>query len=138
LAVAVPSPTADGRTWRFQLRRGIRYSDGSLVRASDVRHALERALELGSRGAAYYNDIVGATACHKKRPCDLSRGITVDDRAGTITFSLRAPDGDFLHKLRLPFAVPVPASVGAVEATGRHPVPATGPYMIAGSRDRGQ
>ena len=134
LAVAVPRPSDEGKSYRFQLRDGIRYEDGSPVRASDARHALERTLRLGLPDAAsYYASIVGAARCHKGRPCDLSRGIVADDAAGTVTFSLVAPDADFLHKLALPFASLVPASAGPGEATGRHPIPGTGPYMIANS-----
>src|SRR5262249_18417908 len=66
LAQRLPSPTNGGRTYTFQLRPGIRYSDGHMVRASDVRFALERTLRLHggpSPPASYYANIVGATAC---------------------------------------------------------------------------
>ena len=35
LATSVPEPTDGGRTYMFNLRRGIRYSTGAEVRASD-------------------------------------------------------------------------------------------------------
>ena len=63
------------------------------------------------------------------RTCDLSRGIVTDDASGTITFHLVAPDPEFLYKLTLPFAYPVPPSAPdeqQVEAG----VPGTGPYML--------
>ena len=44
LAVSLPVHTAGGTRYAFQLRRGIRYSDGTLVKASDFRRAFERAL----------------------------------------------------------------------------------------------
>ena len=47
LAVSLPSPTDGGTTYTFQLRRGIRYSNGELVRPEDFRRALERDLILG-------------------------------------------------------------------------------------------
>ena len=37
LAVSVPTPTDGGTTYRFQLRRGIRYSNGAVVSPADVR-----------------------------------------------------------------------------------------------------
>ncbi len=46
LAVSVPAPTDGGRTYAFQLRRGLRYSTGAAVHASDVRRGLERVLRL--------------------------------------------------------------------------------------------
>ena len=43
--------------------------------------------------------------------CDLSEGIVTDDASGTITFHLVAPDPEFVYKLTIPFAYPVPPSV---------------------------
>ena len=130
LAVSVPAPTDGGRTYTFQLRRGLRYSTGAAVHASDVRRGLERVLRLNRDTAFYYTGIRGARRCVVRRaPCDLSSGVRVDDAAGTITFRLTAPDQDFLYKLALPNAVAVAPGVGVV---ARRPVPATGPYMVAG------
>ncbi|HYZ20088.1 MAG TPA: BTAD domain-containing putative transcriptional regulator [Gaiellaceae bacterium] len=42
LAVSLPTVSDDGRTYTFQLRRGVRYSNGQLLKASDVRYSLER------------------------------------------------------------------------------------------------
>jgi YVTN family beta-propeller protein len=133
LALQLPTPTDGGRTYTFRLRRGIRYSNGELVRAEDFRRAFERNI-IAFGGGFYYAGIVGADDCAARpRRCDLSRGIVTDDRAGTITFHLRAPDPDFLYKLALPFADAVPATTPARDI-GLHPLPATGPYVIASYR----
>jgi peptide/nickel transport system substrate-binding protein len=133
LAEGLPSPTDGGRTYTFRVRRGIRYSDGRLVRPEDFRRALERTFVI-SRDPVYYGAIVGATECAARpRHCDLSRGIAVDDEAWTITFNLRAPDAEFLFKLALPFAYAVPARTPKRDV-GTHPVAATGPYVIAAYR----
>jgi YVTN family beta-propeller protein len=132
LAATLPTPTDGGRTYRFELRRGIRYSTGALVRPADIRRELERSFHAGpaSLGATFFGAIDGAAACaRRRRACDLSHGIVVDDAAGTITFHLTSPDPDFLYKLALPTAVAVP-DVGAAIPQGR-PLPATGPYAIA-------
>ena len=47
LAVSIPTPADDGRTYTFQLRRGVRYSTGEPVRPGDVRRAVERYYRLG-------------------------------------------------------------------------------------------
>jgi YVTN family beta-propeller protein len=131
LAVSIPEPTDSGKTYTFRLRTGIRYSTGELVRAADVRRALERAFELKSYGTYLYTSIVGTSACSRRpKDCDLSKGIAADDRAGTVTFHLSEPDPDLPAKLALPFAFPVPRSAPSKDA-GRHPLPATGPYRIA-------
>ena len=133
LAVALPTPTDGGRTYTFQVRPGIRYSNGGIVRPRDFKRAIERNFVIGSDegGAGYFGGIVGADRCVAGRACDLSTGIAVDDAAGTVTFHLTEPDADFLGKLALPFAVAVPARTPARDL-GAHPVPATGPYRIAG------
>ena len=132
LAVSLPAPTDGGRTYRFQLRTGIRYSTGALVRPADIRRELERSFHGGpdSLGATFFGAIDGAGAC-VRRPtaCDLSRGIAVDDSAGTMTFRLASPDPDLLDKLALPSAVAVPPAAAAVPQ--RRALPATGPYAIA-------
>ncbi|MEP6953044.1 MAG: protein kinase [Solirubrobacteraceae bacterium] len=48
LAMSVPAPIDGGRTYAFQLRRGLRYSTGAAVRASDVRREIERVLRIHS------------------------------------------------------------------------------------------
>ena len=130
LALALPAPQAGGTLYTFVLRPGLRYSDGAPVRPQDFRYALERVFELNPAARSFFTGLVGAAACHGGSLCDLSRGITVDDRARTVTFHLTAPDGDFLDKLAFSFTAPVPASVPA-RAVRTSPVPATGPYMIA-------
>jgi YVTN family beta-propeller protein len=131
LAVSKPTPTDDGRTYRFQLREGVRYSTGEPVRASDFTRAFERGFRIeGSwvRGLPF--TIVGAAGCMEApATCDLSEGVETDDAAGSITFNLTEPDPDFLYKLALPFAYAVPAGTPFAD-TGTTPVPATGPYMI--------
>ncbi len=131
LAVSLPSPTHRGRTYRFQLRRGIRYATGVPVQPGDFRRAIERDFMIGSPGASFFEDIVGADRCMvNAHRCDLSRGIVVDGLANTVTFHLRHPDPEFRYKLTLTFAFAVPAGTPAGHDVGRHPVPATGPYMI--------
>jgi YVTN family beta-propeller protein len=129
LATTLPTSTNAGKTYTFQLRRGVRYSTGALVEPTDVRASIERVFELRSPGAPYYEGIVGAAACAAKKLCNLSRGIVVDNRARTIAFHLTRPDPEFLHKLAFPFAYVLPAKTRSRE-TGTRPLPATGPYVI--------
>ena len=135
LATSLPAPTDGGRTYTFQLRPGIRYSNGRPVQATDFRSTFERFYALGSP-VTDYDGIAGGAQCrkHPKR-CDLSRGIVADDRARTVTFHLTRPDPNFLYKLAQPFAYVLPGGTPRRPA-GTHPLPATGPYMIATYRPR--
>ena len=131
LATAIPTPTDGGRTYTFEVRSGIPYSNGEIVAPADFRHAIERGFRLDpSDFGDIYGGLVGGAACaNDPRGCDLSEGIITDDAKGAITFNLVAPDPDFLNKLTMPFAYPVPPSVPDEEqvTTG---IPGTGPYML--------
>jgi len=134
LATRLPRPADGGTTYTFTLRPGIRYSNGMVVRASDIRRGIQRQLIIGPAAGNpdYYDGIVGARACqqHPKR-CDLSTGIFANDAAGTVTFRLAQADPDFLYKLALSIVAPAPS--GAPDhAISRAPfLPGTGPYMIS-------
>ena len=132
LATSLPAPTDGGRAYTFRLRPGIRYSNGRPVQATDFRSTFERFFALGAPGTDY-DGIVGGARCrkHPKR-CDLSRGIVADDRSRTVTFHLTRPDTNFLYKLASPSAYVLPD--GTPRPAGTHPLPATGPYMIAAYR----
>src|SRR5438874_314080 len=44
LAKSLPTVSADGKTLTFQLRPGLKYSNGKPIKASDETYGLERAL----------------------------------------------------------------------------------------------
>jgi YVTN family beta-propeller protein len=134
LAVSLPTPTDDGKTYTFRLRPNVRFSTGRRVRPSDVRHTFERLFAIGKSGAIpshYYDRIVGAHRCKQGHKCDLSRGIVADDASNVVTFHLVAPDPEFLYKLAMNSAYIVPRATSLTEALAEHPLPATGPYIIA-------
>jgi YVTN family beta-propeller protein len=132
LAISLPAPTDGGTSYTFQLRRGIRYSNGQPLRPEDFRRAFERmfALEAGVNSPGDLG-IEGGAACvaHGGR-CDLARGIVTDDSADTVTFHLVAPDPEFLDKLTYVQAFAVPATT-PIKDLGTHALPATGPYEVA-------
>jgi YVTN family beta-propeller protein len=132
LAISLPAPTDGGLTYTFQLRRGIRYSNGAPVRPEDFRHGLERLFKLNAGFASlYYEHLVGARACiARPSSCDLRRGIVADDAANTVTFHLVTPDPEFTHELALSVAVAVPDGTPNHDV-GSHPIPTTGAYQIA-------
>jgi peptide/nickel transport system substrate-binding protein len=130
LATTIPRPTNHGRTYTFDLRPGIRYSDGSTVEPSDVRSSFERAYLLNVGPTNYLDDIIGADRCDAHR-CQLTRGIIPNDEARTVTFQLRRPDPDFLSVLAMPFLSIVPASTPEHEIRQAPFAAATGPYVIS-------
>jgi peptide/nickel transport system substrate-binding protein len=128
LAGSIPEPTDGGRTYTFQLRPGLRFSDGAPVRPEDFRASIERVVRLAGQIVPYYSGIVGGAGC-TARKCDLSKGIETDAAARTIVIHLGRPDPEFLHKLAIPMAAVLPSRTPATMIRGRPP-PGTGPYTI--------
>ena len=132
LARAMPKVSDGGRRYALTLRRGLRYSDGSPVRASDFAFAVERMFRLNSSGSPFYTDIVGAEAFAKTKKGGIP-GIRTDDASGEIGIELAKPRGTFTNELALPFVAPVPSDTPVEDLTA-HPPSATGPYEITRSQ----
>src|SRR5215212_6156841 len=60
LAEDLPDISKDGLTYKLKLRDGLKYSDGTPVKASDFEHTIKRVLNLESGGSAFYLVIEGA------------------------------------------------------------------------------
>ena len=135
LASTLPTPTDGGRTYTFRLRPGIRYSNGTILRASDFRRAIERLFRAGSPGTGFYTSITGAAGCVRRpHSCDLTSGIVTDDAAGTVVFHLATPDPEFLYELtEQDYTAPVPADTPDHD-NRLAPIPGTGPYRIVARR----
>ena len=137
LAAAMPTVSADGKTYTFRVRRGLQFSPPSkaLITADVIRDSVERALspKLGSvrPGAPFLRDLVGLPAYERGTRAHIS-GVRV--RGDAISFTLTAPSPDFLERISLPFFSPVPpgtpAITGGVSAEAALSSP--GPYYIAG------
>jgi peptide/nickel transport system substrate-binding protein len=134
LATSLPRISRDGKTYRLTLRKGLRYSNGARVKASDFKKTVERDFVLDSAGAAFFRNVVGAQQFAKKQKGGI-RGILVDDASGTILIHLVAPQADFKNVLASEFAAPVPASAPRAD-TSLHPLPSTGPYEITSYRPK--
>ena len=128
LAKDLPKVSSDGKTYTLTLRSGLKYSDGTPVKASDFAATIERDYKVDSPGVGFFGNIVGAADFGKTKKGHIS-GITTNDKTGVITIKLMAPQGDFENILATEFAAPVPASAPAKD-TSTSPLPSTGPYMI--------
>jgi peptide/nickel transport system substrate-binding protein len=124
----LPRVTNGGRTYTVFLRKGLRYSDGTPVRASDFEHAIKRLFKLFSGGSPFYTVIVGARRFERRGRGGIS-GIVTDNKTGRITIRLLRATGTFTQLLALPFAAPVPPSTPMGDQSF-NPPPATGPYAI--------
>jgi peptide/nickel transport system substrate-binding protein len=135
LAVSLPTPADGGKTYTFHLRPDIRWSTGAVVRPADVRSGIMRTIHGGGVEIRFFSAIRGIGQC-RWTVCQLSQGITTDEAAGTITFHLSRPDPDFLYELATPAARAVPVDTPENYSWISEKwaaIPATGPYMFAGS-----
>jgi peptide/nickel transport system substrate-binding protein len=120
----------DRRTYTFQLRADVRFTNGRPVEAADLRFSLERTLnpQTRSQGAEFFRGIVGADACQPES-CQVAGIETLAPHV--LRIRLQEFDPLFLHKLAMPFAAAVPRE--DVERWGedfaRHPV-GSGPFKL--------
>jgi peptide/nickel transport system substrate-binding protein len=131
LAESLPKISNGGKTYTLTLRKGLKYSDGSPVKASDFASTVERLFKISSPGSFYYESIVGAEEFAKTKKGGIA-GIKTDDKSGKIEIELTAPHGSFTNELAMLFVALLPADTPARNLTAGPP-PATGPYYITES-----
>jgi peptide/nickel transport system substrate-binding protein len=130
LAESLPTVSADGKTYSFTLRKGLLYSNGAPVKASDFAHTIERAIKLGWGNKSFLTEnIVGGEAFDKGKASSIS-GIQTDDASGKITIKLVAPYGPLLNVLAFPATGLVPSAT-PMKSLPNSPPPGVGPYEIA-------
>ena len=103
-----PDATDEGRTYVFQLRPGVRFSNGAAVRPEDFRHSLERLLRLRRRSSlSLLHRDPRRRRCGRRRAATSPRG-SRPTRGGR-SRSICGARAEFLHALALPTASVVPA-----------------------------
>ncbi len=129
VAQSLPTVTGGGKTYTFMLRKGLVYSNGAPVKASDFAYAIERAIKLGWGSDSFLTEnIAGAEEFQKGKASSIS-GIQTDDATGRITIQLVAPYGPFLNVLAFPAAGLVPSGT-PMKNLNNDPPPGVGPYEI--------
>jgi peptide/nickel transport system substrate-binding protein len=131
LAASMPKTNAAGTDYKFTLRKGLKYSNGQPIKASDFLHTIIRDFKLNSPGIGFFSNIVGSDACEgNPTGCKSIPGIITNDAAGTVEIKLKKPESDFLYVLSIPFSSLVPSSTPQTD-TEKPPPPANGPYYIS-------
>ena len=129
LAENLPQISKDGKTYTLTLRKGLVFSNGQQVKASDFRYTIERAIKLNWGGKSFFtNYIVGASAFDTGKSTTIS-GIQTDDATGKITIHLTTPYGAFPNVLAFPSAGLVPSGTPNTNLSS-NPPPGVGAYMI--------
>lgn len=129
LAQDLPTISRDGRTYEFTLRRDLRYSDGTPVRASDYPYSVERMIKIPWGGRSFVtNYVVGAQDFDSGR-ADRISGITADDATGRITIRLSEAYGAFPNVVAFPALAFVPRGT-PIRNLSSDPPPGVGPYEL--------
>jgi peptide/nickel transport system substrate-binding protein len=132
LAEELPKITNGGKTYTLKLRPGLKYSDGTPVKASDFPFAVERMIKLNSGGSPFYLSIEGAEKFAETKQGPIP-GIKANDKTGEIVINLEGPRGTFTNELGLMFVAPLPQDT-PIEDLSADPPPGTGPYVITKSQ----
>jgi DNA-binding SARP family transcriptional activator/ABC-type transport system substrate-binding protein len=147
VAAAMPTRSADRRTYTFTVRRGYRFSPPSNqpLTAETFRASIERALAPQLAGgfpdgwgpaSGVVFDIQGERAFQDGTAQHIS-GLRASGNRLSIT--LTRPSANFLRRLAVPAFCPVPVGTPALPGaanrslagTGEFAVPSAGPYYIA-------
>ena len=129
----------DGKTYEFDLRHDYTFSppSGLQVTADHFKWTFDRMLSknMASPAQPFFRDIVGAEEVINGTASTVSGIVAVDP--DTLRITLKAPAGDFLSRLALPFTCPLPRSVPIDPDGIDAPVPSAGAYYVE-SWTRGQ
>jgi len=130
-ADSVPQPENNGLQYTFHIRDGLKYSDGTPVKASDFENVMERMMYLGGPFSSFYFSIKGLSdyAAKKKKGGHIA-GIKADDAANTVTITLDKPDTRILYAIALVNAGMTPKAKSPFKNVTGNPPPGAGPYTL--------
>ena len=130
LATDTGRASADGKTWTFTLKDGLKMSDGTPITSAEIKYGVERSFDPAfSGGLGYHKTLLdgGATYTGPFKGGDLASIETPD--AKTIVFHLARPYGDWPWIVSMPAFAPVPKGKGTDANYDSAPV-ASGPYQL--------
>jgi peptide/nickel transport system substrate-binding protein len=129
LAEALPQISSDGKTYTFTLRKGLVYSDGKPVKASDFAYSIQRMIKLNWGGKSFFTSYVDGAEAYDKGSAKSISGIVTDDATGKITIKLSEAYGAFPNVVAFPAAAVLPTGT-PVKNLSAKPPPGVGPYKI--------
>lgn len=130
LAEDLGTASADGLTWTFKLKKGIKYQDGTEVKAEDYAYAIKRSFahDLFADGPTYQLDYFkdGDTYKGPWASGDTYAGVETPDN-NTLVIHLRTPFADLPFYASFPMFTPIPKAKDTKDNYQNSPM-ATGPY----------
>jgi peptide/nickel transport system substrate-binding protein len=125
----------DFKTWTFKLKDGLKYEDGTVIPAKDIKYNVERSFSADlAEGAPYghqYLDCKGYAGPYKPAGNNGGQGCTAittpDDK--TIVFKLNQPVSEFNHTASMKIFSPTPVAKDTKTQYDNKPF-SSGPYKI--------
>lgn len=134
LATDLGKQSKDGMAWTFTLKKGIKYEDGTPIKASDIQYSVERSFETKAMpaGPTYQIQYLKGGDTYKgpwTEPNKKFPGIESDDKKGTITFNLRRKFVSFPYFASFTMFGPIPKAKDT-KLNYQNKWLATGPYKV--------
>jgi peptide/nickel transport system substrate-binding protein len=110
LATSAGETTDNGKTWKYTLRDGIKFDDGTPITSADVAYGVARSFsDYGVQGPQYLQNALDPTRAYKGPYTGqlLPPGVTTPD-AKTIIFTFDKPHAEIPYLLEFPTSTPVP------------------------------
>jgi YVTN family beta-propeller protein len=128
VAESLPTRSANGRSYTFTIRKGIRFSSGEPVTAQTYKNAIERTLSpvMKSFAWSYLREIVGVRAYRSGRAAHISGVVAQGNR---LTLHLSAPVPDLPSRLALTYFCAVPLNT-PLDPKGVRIIASAGPYHV--------
>ena len=132
MATDLGQPNEDNTEWTFTLRDGLKYEDGTPVKAEDVAYAVARsfAIEELPDGPTYQTTFFLDGDKYKGPFKDKTAYKGVEVNGNDVTIKMRRPFSDMDYYASFPAFTAIPQAKDNAETYGNHPL-ATGPYKFA-------
>lgn len=132
IATDLGRPNEDFTQWKYTIRDGVKFEDGTEVTAEDVAYGIKRSFDRPTfkQGPQYSNEFFldGHTYKGPYTSGTAYSGIVV--HGNTLTLKMARPFADMPYYGAFPAMGPIPERGSDPGRYGQHPL-ATGPYKIA-------
>lgn len=134
LATSTGTASDNAKTWKFTLKDGLKYEDGSPITTADIKYGISRAFDPDLPEGPQYiqQDLANVPKGYKgptKSGSVLPNSSISTPDAKTIIFHLSKPVGDFSYLASEPTFAPVPKAKDTGVKYDNH-VFSSGPYKI--------
>jgi peptide/nickel transport system substrate-binding protein len=133
LATDMGTTSDNGLTWTFHIQSDVKFENGTVVTAQDVKYAIERTYDRSvlANGPTYYQVLLTDPKYPGPYKDKSPTGLTAIDtpNATTLVFHLVSPFPDLPDVLAFPSSAPVLPSADTGSNYQLHPL-STGPYMF--------